>query len=294
MLKGALTALITPFSDTGSIDEKAFRNLIEWQIKEGIHGLVPAGTTGESPALSHDEHKRLIEICVEQVNGRVPVVAGAGSNSTSEAIELARHAGQAGADAVLLVTPYYNKPDQRGLYAHFAAVAEAILLPIVIYNIPGRSVIDMLPETMGKLAGNFRNIIAVKDATGRVERVSEQRLACGEEFIQLSGEDATALGFSAHGGRGCISVTSNVAPRLCAEFQSACLKGDFSSALAIHERLMPLHKALFIEPNPAGIKYAVARLGFCNPSLRLPLVEIESATAKQIDGALINAGLLHS
>jgi len=294
MLKGALTALITPFSDTGGIDEKAFRNLVEWQIKEGIHGLVPVGTTGESPTLSHDEHKRLIAICVEQVKKRVPVVAGAGSNSTSEAVELARYAEHAGADAVLVVTSYYNRPNQRGLYAHFAAVAEATALPVVIYNIPGRSVIDMLPETMGMLARDFRNIIAVKDATGRIERVSEQRLACGDGFIQLSGEDVTALGFNAQGGGGCISVTSNIAPRLNVELQSACLKGDFSAALAIHDRLMPLHKALFIEPNPAGVKYAAARLGLCEPLLRLPLVEIEAATAEQIDNALNAAGLLYS
>ncbi|RCL01233.1 MAG: 4-hydroxy-tetrahydrodipicolinate synthase [Candidatus Tokpelaia sp. JSC085] len=286
MLKGALTALITPFSTAGEIDEKAFRGLIEWQIKEGIHGLVPAGTTGEAPTLDYDEHKHLIAICVEQVNGRVPVVAGAGSNSTSEAVELARYAEQAGADAVLVVTPYYNKPSQRGLYAHFSAIARAISVPVVIYNIPGRSVVDMLPETIGWVVKDFRNVVAVKDATGCLERVLEQQLSCGKAFIQLSGEDATALAFNAHGGKGCISVTSNIMPRLCAEFQQACLHGDYFSALALHERLMPLHKALFIEPNPAGVKYAAAKLGFCNSSLRLPLVEVEEATARQIDKAL--------
>lgn len=292
MLKGALTALITPFSDEGEVDEKAFRDLIEWQINEGIHGLVPVGTTGESPTLRHDEHKRLIKICIEQVDRRVPVVAGAGSNSTHEAIELAQHAEQAGADAVLVVTPYYNKPNQRGLYAHFAAVAEAVGLPVIIYNIPGRSIIDMLPETMGRLAKDFKNIIGVKDATGRVERVSEQRLACGEKFIQLSGEDATALGFNAHGGKGCISVTSNIAPHLCARFQNACLAGDYSSARLLHEKLLPLHKMLFIEPNPAGVKYAAEKLGLCQSPLRLPLVPVAPAVAEQIDKALATAGLI--
>jgi len=294
MLKGALTALITPFENNGGIDEKAFRDLIEWQIMEGIHGLVPVGTTGESPTLSHDEHKCLIRICVEQVKKRVPVLAGAGSNSTSEAIELALHAEQAGADAVLVVTPYYNKPDQRGLYAHFAAVAKAVSLPVIIYNIPGRSVIDMLPETMGRLARDFGNIVGVKDATGHIERVSEQRATCGESFVQLSGEDASALGFNAHGGCGCISVTSNIAPRLSARFQNACLKGDFSAARVLHEKLMPLHKVLFVEPNPAGVKYAASRLGLCGPSLRLPLVEIKESTAALIDKALVSAGLLSS
>jgi len=294
MLKGALTALITPFSDKGGVDEKAFRNLVEWQIKEGIHGLVPVGTTGESPTLTHNEHKHVIEICVEQAKKRVPVVAGTGSNSTAEAIELARHAEKAGADAALVVTPYYNKPNQRGLYAHFAAIAEAISLPIIIYNIPGRSVIDMLPQTMGRLAGDFKNIVGVKDATGRIERVSEQRITCGEAFIQLSGEDATALGFNAQGGHGCISVTSNIAPRLCAEFQNACMEGDFASALVIHQKLMPLHKLLFVEPNPAVVKYAAAKLGLCKPLLRLPLVEIAPETAKLVDKALADAQLIHT
>lgn len=294
MLKGALTALITPFSDKGGVDEKAFRNLVEWQIKEGIHGLVPVGTTGESPTLTHNEHKHVIEICVEQAKKRVPVVAGTGSNSTAEAIELARHAEKAGADAALVVTPYYNKPNQRGLYAHFAAIAEAISLPIIIYNIPGRSVIDMLPQTMGRLAGDFKNIVGVKDATGRIERVSEQRITCGEAFIQLSGEDATALGFNAQGGHGCISVTSNIAPRLCAEFQNACMEGDFASALVIHQKLMPLHKLLFVEPNPAVVKYAAAKLVLCKPLLRLPLVEIAPETAKLVDKALADAQLIHT
>ncbi|AQS41947.1 MAG: 4-hydroxy-tetrahydrodipicolinate synthase [Candidatus Tokpelaia hoelldobleri] len=292
MLKGALTALITPFTQTGDVDEAAFRNLVEWQIKQGIHGLVPVGTTGESPTLSHDEHKRLIELCVEQANRRVPVLAGAGSNSTAEAIELAQHAEQAGADAVLVVTPYYNKPNQRGLYAHYAAIAKAVSLPIIIYNIPPRSVIDMLPETMGKLVHDFRNIIGVKDATAKLDRVSEQRCTCGRKFVQLSGEDGTALAFNAQGGQGCISVTSNIAPKLVAELQTAWRNGDHKTALVLHDRLMPLHKALFIEPNPAGVKYAAAKLGLCKATLRLPLVEVEAATAKQIDAALSHAGLI--
>ncbi|RCL03112.1 MAG: 4-hydroxy-tetrahydrodipicolinate synthase [Candidatus Tokpelaia sp. JSC189] len=292
MLKGALTALITPFLDTGGIDEKAFCNLVEWQINEGIHGLVPVGTTGESPTLSYDEHKHVIQICIEQVKKRVPVVAGTGSNSTAEAVELARYAEKAGADAVLVVTPYYNKPNQYGLYAHYAAIAEAVSIPIIIYNIPGRSVIDMLPQIMGRLAHDFRNIVGVKDATGHIERVSEQRIACGEEFIQLSGEDATALGFNAQGGKGCISVTSNIVPRLCAEFQNACLEGDFFSALAIHQKLMPLHKLFFVEPNPVVVKYAAAKLGLCKPFLRLPLVDIAPETAELVDKALADAQLI--
>ncbi|RCL00957.1 MAG: 4-hydroxy-tetrahydrodipicolinate synthase [Candidatus Tokpelaia sp. JSC188] len=292
MLKGALTALITPFLETGDIDEKAFCNLVEWQIKEGIHGLVPVGTTGESPTLSYDEHKHVIQICIKQVNKRVPVVAGTGSNSTAEAVELARYAEQAGADAILVVTPYYNKPNQRGLYAHYAAIAEAVSVSVIIYNIPGRSVVDMSPQTMGLLARDFKNIIGVKDATGRIERVLEQRVACGRAFIQLSGEDATALGFNAQGGQGCISVTSNIAPHLCAKFQNACLKGDFSSALAIHQKLMPLHKLLFAEPNPVIVKYAAAKLGLCKPFLRLPLVGIAPEMAKLVDKALADAQLI--
>lgn len=291
MLKGSITALVTPFDKDGAFDEKAFRALVDWQIEEGTHGLVPVGTTGESPTLSHDEHKRVVEVCVEQAAGRVPVVAGAGSNNTTEAIELARHAEKAGADALLVVTPYYNKPSQRGLYAHFAAVAQAVSLPIIIYNIPGRSVIDMLPETMGRLAHDFKNISGVKDATGKVERVSEQRATCGTDFIQLSGEDPTALGFNAHGGRGCISVTSNVAPRLCSEFQKACMDGDYAKAVTYQDRLMPLHRALFVEPNPAGAKYALSRLGRVENMLRTPMVPIEAATAERIDAAMKHAGL---
>ncbi|GAB1581459.1 4-hydroxy-tetrahydrodipicolinate synthase [Phyllobacterium phragmitis] len=293
MLKGSITALVTPFDRNGAFDEKAFRAFVNWQIEEGSHGLVPVGTTGESPTLSHAEHKRVVEVCIEEVRGRVPVIAGAGSNNTRESIELAQHAEKAGADAVLVVTPYYNKPNQRGLYEHYSQVAKAISLPVIIYNIPGRSIIDMTPETMGALARDHKNIVGVKDATGKVERASEQRLACGTDFIQLSGEDATALGFNAHGGVGCISVTANVAPRLCSEFQDACLAGDFAKALGIQDRLMPLHKALFIEPNPSGVKYALAHLGKIENTLRSPLVPVEPETAGRIDQAMKHAGLIN-
>lgn len=293
MFRGSFTALVTPFRRDGSLDEKAFRDFVEWQIAEGTKGLVPVGTTGESPTLSHEEHRRVVEICVEVAQGRVPVIAGAGSNNTAEAIELVKHAEKVGADAVLVVTPYYNKPTQRGLYVHFAAVAKATKLPIVIYNIPPRSVIDMLPETMGRLAHDFKNIVGVKDATGKVERVSEQRMTCGTDFIQLSGEDASALGFNAHGGVGCISVTSNVAPRLCAEFQDASLSGDGKRALELQDRLMPLHKALFIEPGLCGAKYALSRLGRVENVVRSPLVEIEASTAERIDAAMTHAGLMN-
>jgi 4-hydroxy-tetrahydrodipicolinate synthase len=293
MLRGSITALVTPFRKDGSFDEKAYRDLIEWQIAEGTSGLVPVGTTGESPTLTHSEHGEVIRVCVEQAAGRVPVVAGTGSNNTAEAIALTRHAETVGADAVLVVTPYYNKPNQRGLYAHFAAIAQATSLPIIIYNIPPRSVIDMTPETMGRLAQDFANIRGVKDATGKVERVSEQRQACGAGFIQLSGEDASALGFNAHGGVGCISVTANVAPRLCAEFQEASLNGDRDRAIALQDRLMPLHRALFIEPNPAGAKYALSRLGRIENVLRPPLVSVEAGTAARIDAAMQHAGLLN-
>ncbi|MFC4624120.1 4-hydroxy-tetrahydrodipicolinate synthase [Daeguia caeni] len=292
MLKGSITALVTPFDREGAFDEKAFRDLVNWQIEEGTNGLVPVGTTGETPTLSHDEHKRVVEVCIEVVAGRVPVIAGAGSNNTVEAIELAQHAEKAGADAVLVVTPYYNKPNQRGMYEHFSRVARSISIPLVIYNIPGRSIVDMTPETMGQLVHDHKNIIGVKDATGKIERVSEQRATCGKDFIQLSGEDATALGFNAHGGVGCISVTSNVAPRLCAEFQSACRAGNFARALELQDLLMPLHKAMFIEPNPAGPKYALSRLGRIGNYLRSPMVPVEPATAARIDQAMKHAGLL--
>jgi 4-hydroxy-tetrahydrodipicolinate synthase len=293
MFRGSFTALVTPFRPDGSLDEKAFADLVEWQIGEGTQGLVPVGTTGESPTLSHAEHRRVVEICVETAKGRVPVIAGAGSNNTNEAIELSQYAEKVGADAVLVVTPYYNKPNQRGLYAHFAAVARATKLPIVIYNIPPRSIIDMTPETMGRLAHDFANIVGVKDATAKVDRVSDQRATCGADFIQLSGEDASALGFNAHGGVGCISVTANVAPRLCAEFQEASLSGDRDRAIELQDRLMPLHRALFIEPNPTGPKYALSRLGRLENVVRSPMVTVETETASLIDAAMKHAGLIN-
>ncbi|AQX27774.1 MULTISPECIES: 4-hydroxy-tetrahydrodipicolinate synthase [unclassified Bartonella] len=293
MLKGALTALITPFNEDGVIDEKSFCNLVEWQIEQGIHGLSPVGTTGESATLSHEEHKRVVELCVEQVAKRVPVLAGAGSNSTDEAVELAQHIEKVGADAVLVVTPYYNKPNQRGLYAHFSAIAKAVSIPIVIYNIPGRSVVDLAVETMKNLCQDFKNIIGVKDATGKIERVSEQREKCGQNFIQLSGDDRTALGFNAHGGVGCISVVSNIAPKLCAELYTACHRGDYNAALKLNNRLMPLIRGIFIEPNPAGIKYAAAKLGLCSDTVRLPIVPLEDTTKRIIDAALQYTGLIN-
>ncbi|MBZ7920948.1 4-hydroxy-tetrahydrodipicolinate synthase [Ensifer adhaerens] len=294
MFKGSIPALVTPFTATGAVDADGFVAHVEWQIKEGSHGLVPVGTTGESPTLSHDEHKKVVELCIEAAAKRVPVIAGAGSNNTTEAIELAQHAEQAGADAILVVTPYYNKPTQKGLFAHFAAIAESVKLPIVIYNIPGRSVVDMSVETMAALAKAYSNIIGVKDATGKIERVSEQRMACGPDFVQLSGEDATALGFNAHGGVGCISVTANVAPRLCAEFQEATLAGEFAKALDYQDKLMPLHKAIFMEPGLCGAKYALNRLGRMSRAVRSPLLStLEPATEAAIDAALRHAGLMN-
>jgi 4-hydroxy-tetrahydrodipicolinate synthase len=293
MLRGSLTALVTPFSQDGRFDEKAFQDFVAWQIAEGTHGVVPVGTTGETPTLSHEEHRQVVEACVAVAKGKVPVVAGAGSNNTREAIGLAQFAESVGADAVLVVTPYYNKPPQRGLYAHFKAIAEATSLPILIYNIPGRSVIDMTPETMGQLAHDFKNIVGVKDATGKIERVSEQRITCGKDFIQLSGEDASALGFNAHGGVGAISVTSNVAPRLCSEFQDACRANDMERARDLQDRLMPLHKALFIEPGVSGTKYALSKLGKVQNVVRSPLVTVENSTAERIDAALKHAGLMN-
>src|SRR5437763_11532088 len=289
--RGSFTALVTPFKN-GSLDEAAFRSLVSWQIAEGTHGLVPVGTTGESPTVSHDEHKRVVEWCVGEAKGRVPVIAGAGSNSTKEAIDLAQHAQKAGADAVLVVTPYYNKPTQEGLYQHFKAINDAIGIPIIMYNIPGRSVVDISVETMKRLF-ELRNIAGVKDATANVARVSLQREAMGEGFNQLSGEDGTALGFNAHGGHGCISVTSNVAPRLCAEFQGACLKGDYGAALKLHDKLMPLHVALFVETSPAPAKYALSLLGRCAETVRLPMVPVADATKAAVRAAMVHAGLVN-
>ena len=289
--RGSFTALVTPFSN-GSLDEQAFRGLVDWQIAEGTDGLVPVGTTGESPTLSHDEHRKVVEWCVEQVKGRVPVIAGAGSNSTSEAVALARHAQECGASAVLVVTPYYNKPTQEGLYRHFKAINDAVGIPIIIYNIPARSVIDMSVDTMARLF-ELEHIAGVKDATANVVRVSLQRAAMGADFNQLSGEDASALGFMAHGGHGCISVTANVAPRLCAEFQDACLKGEYAAALQLQDKLMPLHTALFIETSPAPVKYALSVLGKCSDTLRLPMVPVGEKTKAKVREAMVHAGLIN-
>ena len=289
--RGSLTALVTPFKD-GSLDEAALRGLVSWQIEQGSHGLVPVGTTGESPTLSHDEHNRVVEMCLDEAKGRVPVIAGAGSNSTREAVDLAKHAEKAGADAVLVVTPYYNKPTQEGMYQHFKAINDAIGIPIIIYNIPPRSVIDMSVDTMARLF-ELKNIAGVKDATASMVRVSQQRAAMGEDFNQLSGEDATVLGYMAHGGHGCISVTSNVAPRLCAEFHSAWQKGDVAAALKVHDKLMPLHTNLFIESNPAPVKYALSLLGKMDEKLRLPMVPVSEPTRVAVRNAMVHAGLIN-
>lgn len=291
MFRGSMPALVTPFRD-GAVDWSALESLVEWQIAEGSHGLVPVGTTGESPTLTHEEHEQVIEFVVKQAAGRVPVIAGAGSNNTIEAIRFLRHAESVGADAALVVTPYYNKPTQAGLIAHYHALHEACGLPIIIYNIPPRSVIDMLPATMGELA-RLPRIIGVKDATGKLERVSQQRMACGKDFVQLSGEDATALGFNAHGGVGCISVTANVAPRLCAQFQEATLRGDYAAALEYQDRLMPLHEAIFLEPGLCGAKYALSRLGKVADEVRLPLLPVTQRTRDAIDAAMRHAGILN-
>ncbi|MFV0293010.1 MAG: 4-hydroxy-tetrahydrodipicolinate synthase [Paracoccus sp. (in: a-proteobacteria)] len=291
MFKGSMPALITPFTQDGELDLDTLQKLVEWQISEGSSGLVPCGTTGESPTLSHEEDRAVVREVVHIAAGRVPVIAGAGSNSTREAIGLAQHAESAGTNALLIVTPYYNKPTQAGLIAHYTAVHEATKLPIIIYNIPGRSVVDMSPETMGELA-KLPRIVGVKDATGKLERVSQQRLTCGTDFIQLSGEDATALGFNAHGGVGCISVTANVAPRLCAEFQAATLEGNFALALKLQDKLMPLHDAIFLEPGLVGAKYALSKLGIGNARVRLPLVSLSQSTKVAIDDAMHHAGLI--
>lgn len=290
MFRGSMPALVTPFRD-GGVDWAALESLVEWQIAEGSHGLVPVGTTGESPTLTHEEHEQVIEFVVKVAAKRVPVIAGAGSNNTTEAIRFLRHAERVGADAALVVTPYYNKPTQAGLIAHYHALHESCGLPIIIYNIPPRSVIDMTPATMGELA-RLPRIVGVKDATGKLERVSQQRMACGPQFIQLSGEDATALGFNAHGGVGCISVTANVAPKLCAEFQEATLRGDYATALAYQDRLMPLHEAIFLEPGLCGAKYALSRLGRVADEVRLPLLPVTQRTRDAIDAAMRHAGLL--
>ena len=290
MIKGSIPALVTPFKD-GALDLDTLKRLVAWQIAEGSSAIVPVGTTGESPTLSHDEHRTVVATVVKAAAGRVPVIAGAGSNNTAEGIGLIQFAQKVGATAALVVTPYYNKPTQAGLIAHYTALHDCCTLPIIIYNIPGRSVVDMTPETMGKLA-QLPRIIGVKDATGKLERVCQQRLTCGTDFIQLSGEDATAVGFNAQGGVGCISVTANVAPRLCAELQAATLAGDYRLARDYQDRLMPLHEAIFIEPGLVGAKYGLSLLGRCAPEVRLPLVGLTDATKARIKAAMQHAGLL--
>lgn len=289
MFKGSITALITPFKG-GKVDEKAFAALVEQQIAAGTNGLVPCGTTGESPTLSHDEHRKVVKLCVEVAAKRVPVMAGAGSNSTEEAIGLCEFARSVGADAALSVTGYYNRPSQDGIYAHYRAITSAVAIPIFLYNIPGRAIVDISTETMGRLAA-LPHIVGVKDATGDVGRVPRQRAACGDKFIQLSGNDDCALGFNAMGGVGCVSVTSNVAPALCAQMQEATLRGDFTAARAIDARLAPLHKALFLEPSPGGVKYACSLLGLCEPDVRLPILTPSEGVRKIIREAMAHAGL---
>ena len=291
MFRGSIVALITPFRD-GGVDESAYRALIEWQINEGTEALVPCGTTGESPTLDHAEHKRVVEVCIEAAAGRVPVIAGSGSNSTAEAIELTRHAKDAGAAAALVVTPYYNKPTQEGLFRHYQAIAESVDLPIIIYNIPPRSVIDMSVETMARLA-KLPNIIGVKDATADLTRPIRTRLAAGPDFCQLSGEDGTALPFLAAGGHGCISVTANIAPARCAEMQRAWRRGDLATAMAMQDKLMPLHAALFCESNPAPVKYAASLLGRCSPETRLPLAPLSEVSKETVRRAMTAVGLIN-
>ena len=288
-IKGSITALITPFKD-GKVDEAAFRKLVNWQIEQGTHGLVPCGTTGESPTLSHDEHCRVIEICVEETRGRVPVIAGAGSNSTTEAIGFTKFAKSVGADAVLSVTGYYNKPSQEGQYRHFMAVADAVDIPIILYNIPPRAIVEISLETMARLA-KHPNIIGVKDATANLLRPSRERHAIGKDWLLLSGEDGTALAYMAHGGHGCISVTANVAPKLCSQFQELCMQKAYEAALGIQDKLLPLHDALFTNPNPAPVKYAASLLGLCASEVRLPLVEADETSQAKVREALAFAGL---
>ncbi|MBI1330032.1 MAG: 4-hydroxy-tetrahydrodipicolinate synthase [Alphaproteobacteria bacterium] len=289
-LKGSMPALITPMKN-GAVDEVAYRRFVAWQIAEGSHGLVPAGTTGESATLSHAEHMRVVEICVEEAAGKVPVIAGAGSNSTAEAIALTRHAKEVGADAVLSVEPYYNKPTQEGLYRHFAAIADAVDIPIVVYNIPGRSVVEISVETMARLS-KIANIVGVKDATANLARPSRERLACGTTWRLLSGEDITSLGYMAHGGHGCISVTANIAPRLCADFQNACMQGAFDTALKLQDKLTPLHDAMFVESSPAPVKFGAHLLGLCENEVRLPIVPASDMAQKRVREAMVSAGLL--
>lgn len=290
MFRGSMPALITPFKD-GGVDEQAFRDFVEWQIQEGSEGLVPCGTTGESPTLSHDEHMRVTEMCIEQAKGRVPVIAGAGSNSTREAVGLAKHAKGAGADAVLVVTPYYNKPTQEGLYQHYKAIHDAAQIPIIIYNIPGRSIVDMTVDTMARLA-DLPNIVGVKDATNDLARPMLTRLACGTDFCILSGEDGTAVPLLAGGGHGCISVTANVAPRLCSDVQKGWRAGDMKTVMELQDKLMPLHTGLFCETSPGPVKYAASLLGKCSAEARLPICEIAESSKETVKKAMTHAGLL--
>ena len=291
MFKGSMPALVTPFKD-GAVDFDTLKKLVEWHIAQGSHGLVPVGTTGESPTLSHTEHEAVVDCVVQAVAGRIPVIAGAGSNNTAEAIRFMQFAQRVGANAALVVTPYYNKPTQAGLIAHFTMLHDCCDLPIIIYNIPGRSVVDMSPATMGELA-KLERIIGVKDATGDLARVCAQRITCGPDFLQISGEDGTAHGFNAQGGVGCISVTANAAPRLCADLQEATLAGDYATALAIQDRLMPLHQAIFTEPGVCGAKYAMQRLGLCSDEVRTPLLPLTPETRAKVDAGLRHAGLLN-
>jgi len=290
MLRGSLTALVTPFKN-GAVDEAAFTALIERQIEAGTHGLVPAGTTGETPTLTLEERLRMVELCVEATAGRVPVVAGTGLYSTTGTIELQQHAKRVGADAGLVVAPYYNKPSQDGIAAHFKAIADAVALPIVVYNVPGRTITDIQPETLARIA-EHPNVVGVKDATGEVERVTMHRRLLGTGFAQLSGEDASALGYNAHGGHGAISVTANVAPALCAEFQNACTNGDWDAARDLNDRLTPLHEALFAAPSPGPSKYALSLLGLCEPDVRLPLIETPDSVKERVRAAMEGCGLL--
>ncbi|MFQ5955593.1 MAG: 4-hydroxy-tetrahydrodipicolinate synthase, partial [Kiloniellales bacterium] len=290
MFKGSFVALITPFRD-GKVDDEAFQAFVQWQIDQGTHGVVPCGTTGESPTLSHSEHRRVTELCLEVAKGKVPVIAGTGSNSTEEAISLTHHAKKAGVDAVLSVTPYYNKPTQEGLYQHFKAIHDAVDIPMVIYNIPGRSVVDMSVETMARLA-KLANVVGVKDATGDLGRPARTRLVIGPDFCQLSGDDATVVAFLAQGGHGCISVAADIAPKQCARLHEAWQAGDLATVWEIRDRLMPLHDALFVETSPAPVKYAVSLLGRCSPEVRLPLCEVSGKTKEKVRAAMISAGLL--
>lgn len=291
MFKGSITALITPFTETGDVDYNAYQKFVDWQIKQGTHGLIPVGTTGESPTLTHDEHKKVVSACIEAAAGRVPVIAGAGSNATAEAIEFSKYAEKAGADGLLIVAPYYNKPSQEGLYQHFKAINDAVDTPIVMYNIPGRSVIEISTATMKRLFDDCKNIVGVKDATGDLERVALQRQHIGSDFIQLSGEDATAVGFNAMGGQGAMSVTSNIAPALCSKMQTACLEGDYKVALEYQDKLIGLHTAMFMEPSPAAAKYTAERLGICRRDVRMPLQPLTRGGQDIVDGLIEELGL---